>query len=79
MKNIITVTRYWHSPKIQTQITNEKIQLSMDIDDFKLALEEEMKSLHWMSFITNGKIVDKLNEAIDNIIEKVKEESIKVV
>jgi len=62
----VTITKYWHNPRIQVLVTNEGIGLRMNIEDFKEALRREMK-------------IHSLDAAISRIIEGIKEEASKVV
>lgn len=39
---IITILRKWNNPTIQIQVTDESIDLTMTLDDFILALADEV-------------------------------------
>jgi hypothetical protein len=45
MKSVITISRYWTNPKIQTTITNESISLQVSLDDFISELKTEIGSV----------------------------------
>ena len=77
MKAVVTISRYWDNPKITTVITPAFISLSIDMEDFVTALKQEIGSVTWTF---KKETFDKqLDEAIRVVLEKVKEESIKVV
>ena len=77
MKNIVTVTRYWHNPQIKTEVSIDKIQLGIDLDDFVVVLANEFKNIT-MTF-TKNQFLEKLNQAKNKVIQKIKEESIKAI
>ena len=76
-KSIITISRRWNNPQISTTISREGIQMVMSIDDFEKALLEEIGSVTLI--LTREQFRDKLAKAIANVIQGIKEESIKVV
>jgi len=77
MKTVVTISRYWNSPAITTSISQEGISLQTDMADFLTALVKEMGSVTWV--VTNTQFREKLDNAVRAVIEKIKEESIKVV
>lgn len=77
MKRVITISRKWHSPHITTVVTDESISLSIDLEDFVKALIKEIGSV---ALVFTGKSFEKkLKKAVENVIEGVKEESVKVI
>jgi hypothetical protein len=77
MKSCVTITRYWSNPKIQTKITDESISLSISLDDFITAIKKDIESVTWTFKQTTFE--KQLDEAVMSVLEKIKEESIKVV
>jgi ABC-type enterochelin transport system substrate-binding protein len=77
MKTMVTISRYWTKPEILTTITDESISLQISMDDFIKALKTEIESVTWT--FTKVTFEKQLDEAINRVIEKVKEESAKVV
>jgi hypothetical protein len=77
MKSVITISRHWNNPKITTTISQEGISLQIDIQDFMKGIVEEMGSI--ATTFTKSAFEKKLTDAINVVLEKVKEESIKVV
>lgn len=77
MSIYITVSRKWSNPKIRTDINNDGIALSMDIEDFKSALREELGSPALV--MTKKALAGKIDSAIDAIVRGIKAESSKVV
>lgn len=74
--NIITVSRHWHSPTIRTSVTFDGIALEMSLDDFVLALSGEIYATgRWL---TKASLDQKVKQATHVLVEKIKEESVKV-
>lgn len=73
----VTITRHWHSPQIHTGVSGEGIAMSLTLDDYVLALTEELYAQgRWMS---QSQLETKVQQAAKAVLEKVKEESAKVV
>jgi len=70
MNSVITVSRYWNNPKITTSVSAEGISISMDMEDFKNILNQEIGYVMTKS---------KLDKSVEMILERMKEESIKVM
>lgn len=77
MKTVVTISRKWNNPQIKTTISKEGIELQISIEDFEVALLEEIGSVTFT--LTKGQLKDKVNKAILNVLTGIKEESIKVV
>jgi hypothetical protein len=77
MKTFITVSRKWNNPKIVTTLSEEGISLVMDMGDFAKALKQEIGKVTWV--FTQAEFEKRLDAAIANVLQGVKEESIKVV
>jgi hypothetical protein len=76
-KSIVTVSRHWNNPEILTNITDESISLSIHLSDFISALKEEIGSV--TTTITQKSFSDKMDKAVVGVIERIKEESAKVI
>ena len=77
MKSFVTISKKWGHPQINITMDQEGIALKMDIEDFKIALKQEIGSVTW---VLKKETLDlRLDEAINRIISGVKEESAKVV
>jgi len=77
MKQVLTISRYWTNPKIQTIITDESISLQVSLDDFISALKTEIGSV---SFVFKKETFNaQLDSAVNKVLEMVKEESVKVI
>jgi len=74
---VITVSRKWNNPRIETTINDEGISLSMSLEDFAEALLAEIGSVAFT--VTKGQFKDKVRAAIERVITGIKEESAKVV
>lgn len=76
-KSVITVSRKWNNPEIKICVTNEEINLEMSIEDFKEALIQEIGSVSLV--FTEKQLRERVTKSINNVIQGIKEESIKVV
>lgn len=76
-KTLVTISRYWNNPAITTTVSNKSIGISVSMDDFKEALKHEMGSVALV--FTEQALSDKIDKAVIAVLEKIKEESIKVV
>jgi len=77
MKSVITISRFWHSPKITTTISNESIKLKMDLEDFVTALKEEVGSVTWT--FRKETFEKQLDEAVERTLKKIQQETNKVM
>ena len=73
----ITISRHWNHPEIITTVSNNMISVTMDLDDFKEALIAEIGSV--ATTFRAATFKDKVNKAVENVIERVKEETRKVM
>lgn len=76
-KSVVTVSRKWNNPKIHTVINADGISLSIDLDDFIAALIKEIGSVALT--MTKAQFEKQIKKACENVIQGVKEESVKVV
>lgn len=73
-KVAVTISRHWHEPKIHTFITGDGIAMAVALEDYVLALEEELNKL------LPAPIPElTMRQASRTVLAKVKEESAKVV
>jgi hypothetical protein len=76
-KSVLTISRHWSHPQIITSISIEGISLQTDLNSFIDALITEIGPVTWV--VTDKQFKDRLNTALITVLEKIKEESIKVV
>lgn len=76
-KTVVTISRYWKNPKIMTVIWNDGISLSISLEDFVSAVKAEMPRV--ATILKQATLEQKMDEAIDRVLEKIKEESLKVM
>ena len=77
MPTFVTISRYWMNPQITTALTEDGISLQIGFDDFIQALREEIGPVTWTF---KADTWDKqFADAVTRVIERVKEESAKVV
>jgi hypothetical protein len=77
MKSYMTISRHWDNPKINAQVSVEGISLITELDDFISALKKEIGSIT-MTF-TQQQFSDKVDKAVEMVVAKIKQESVKVV
>lgn len=77
MKSMVTVSRFWDNPKIFSKVTSDYIALSIDLDDFYAALLDEIGQV--ATALTKKQMIKKMKLAGNAVIEKIKEESVKVI
>lgn len=77
MRTVITISKYWNHPKIQTSINNKEINMEMELDDFIEALKREIGSVTWI--FRDKTFSEQIEKAKEIVLSKVKEETIKVV
>lgn len=73
----ITISRYWDKPQIQTVITRDGIALTISFREYIKAILYEIGNN--LPIFTRGGLQRKRNKIIENIEERIKEESAKVV
>lgn len=73
----VSITRKWHHPTIVTTVSDEKINLHIDMADFEKALAAELGATLG-AVTTRAAVLSKLGPAVKAVLEGVKEESAKV-
>lgn len=77
MKTFLTISRKWHSPQIEITLSSESISLACNLDDFFMAVQEELGSVRWVFSDATFKV--KFDAAVERVIQGIKDESAKVV
>lgn len=76
-KVAVTISRHWHEPQIHTAISGDGIAMAVTLDDWVLALTAELYAQgRWMS---KAQLEVKVQQAAKKVLERIKEESSKVV
>ena len=75
-KDVVTISRYWHTPAIRTTVDVEGIALSTELEDFLKAVADELGPT---VSLTRAALAQKLVASSRIVCTKIKEESIKVV
>lgn len=84
MTPIFTISRFWNHPKIMTVIWTEGISLSIDLEDFRKALHDELKEMPtktakklWFKYPILDKEVFhfQIDAALNRICDKIQLES----
>lgn len=75
-KSVITISRHWDNPEIMTTLSMEGIALQIDLPDFMEALIRELGPITWVW--TDKQFRGKMDVAVKEVLEKIKQESIKV-
>jgi hypothetical protein len=77
MKTVLTISRKWHMPQIETTLAHDGIELKTNLDNFIEALVQELGPVRWV--FTDQTFRIKLDAAIERVLQGIKEESAKVV
>jgi hypothetical protein len=77
VRTALVISRHWDNPHISVTISDQRISLKMDIDDFLRALALDISSP--FAVVTRAQLEKKLKEAASNVVEKAKETSRAVV
>jgi len=76
-KVAVTVSRHWHEPQIHTVVSGEGIAMALLLDDYLKALTVELYAQgRWWS---QDQLELKVQQAARKVLDRVKEESAKVV
>lgn len=76
-KDVVVVSREWHNPNIRMVVNPRGINISMSVDDFILALAEEVGSPTMI--LTRATLLKKIQAASVSILDEMKHESKKVM
>lgn len=77
MTTKITISRKWNNPKIEAKVYDAGISLSMGLDDFLIAVKQEVGSVTWV--FKKATFEKQLDEAVKRVVSGIKQESAKVV
>jgi len=77
MNAVVTISRYWNNPKITTCVSGAGISVEIGLEDFLEGLAREMGPVAWV--VTDRQFRGRLAKAAEVVVEKAKEETIKVV
>lgn len=72
-KQSLVISRHWDNPTIVVTIRDEGISLECSLDDFLLALAEEIK--HPLVSFTKGRMLADLQAAKNVVLDKIKQAS----
>jgi hypothetical protein len=73
----VTISRHWHEPKIHTVVSGEGIAMALLLDDYVKALTLELYAEgRWWS---REQLEQKVQQAAKRVLDRIKEESAKVV
>lgn len=77
LKQTLVISRHWSNPVISVSVRDDGISLECSLDEFLLALAEELK--HPLMSLTKGRMLVDLQAAKDVVLGKIKEASIQAV
>lgn len=80
VRKVVTISRKWNRPEIYSELDmsiDGGIKLSIDLNDFLTALRTEIGSVTVV--MTRAQFEKKFNEAVQSVIQGIKDESAKVV
>lgn len=72
-KQVLVISRHWHSPEITVTIRDENIELECALDDFIRGLVSELR--HPLASFTKGRMAEDLIIAKSVVLEKIKHAS----
>jgi hypothetical protein len=73
----VVITRNWHQPEISMLVTDERIELWMDMDDFVRAVVAEVGNPTFM--VTGKQLQARLAAAAETVLSGMKRETVKIV
>jgi hypothetical protein len=76
-KQVVTISRQWDNPSILTTIDQNEISLKISLEDFITALKHEIGTVAYT--FTRASLNEKIDNAVNLVLESIKEESSKVV
>ena len=75
-KSVVTVSRKWNEPNIIVWVNNEGIGMGMKMDDYLVALSEEVGSPTFL--LTKAQMLQKMREASPKVEAEMKDATLKV-
>lgn len=76
-KDVVVISREWHNPNIRMVVNPKGINISMSVDDFIMALAEEVGSPTMI--LTRVAFLKKLQASSFTVLDGMKRESKKVM
>lgn len=76
-KNVVTVSRNWHNPRITTTVSREGIEIGMGLNDFVTAVKREIGSVAMV--FTQAEFDKRFEAAVDRVVAGMKAETAKVM
>jgi hypothetical protein len=77
MPKHVTIMRRWNNPKINIFIDDDEINIKMTLNDFLMAVKEEIGAVTWT--FTKDSFVTQFDNAVARIITAMKRETAKVI
>lgn len=75
-RSVVTVSRKWSQPNILVWVTNEEIGMGMKLDDYLVALCEEIGNPTLL--LTKAQMLQKMREATPVVEREMKEASLHI-
>lgn len=72
-KTVVFVSRLWENPEIKIEVTDKAIGLSVNLEDFLVALGKEVGNPTFL--ITQQMLAGKLKSAAATVVQQMKAES----
>lgn len=76
-RRVLTISRLWNNPQIQTTVNIEGIELTISLDDFIEAIIQEIGPVTWT--FKDATFRAKVSQAVNRVVQGIKEESAKVI
>lgn len=73
MAHKVVISRHWNNPTISYSIAREGIEINMDIDEYLLAMVEEIGNPAILMVMTKNRLLQLLRDKSEVVCSKIKE------
>ena len=77
MKSLVVISKDWHKPEIHVKAAKDGLSISMDLMDFLDIVFASAGSIKWK--FNDSAFRSRIDAEAENVFEKMKAESLKVV
>ena len=75
-KSVVTISRLWHQPNIIVWVNNEGIGMGMKLDDYLVALSEEIGNP--LLLLTKAQMLQKMRDMTPIVEAEMKNATLKI-
>lgn len=69
----VVISRHWHNPTISYSISQGGVEINADLDDFLVALSEEIGNPAILLVMTRNRMLQLLRDKSEIVCEKLKQ------